>query len=134
MVYFKMKISQLDFMPLIAMKLKLMQLPFVKLPPDIDFTLFLIREELKSQKFFNGLHDIGIDDCPYQTRLGKAVLASVGLDDGSDETTEFYFKTIEKRSKKIQTDNESIMRQAVKAYIELIIEKKRRKDRAKRST
>lgn len=115
------------------MKQKFLQLPLVKLPPDVDFTLFLIREELKSQKFFNGLHDIGIDDCPYQTRLGKAVLATVGLDDGSDDTTEFYFKTIEKRSERIQPDNESIMRQAIKVYIELVHEKKRRKVQRKRS-
>lgn len=53
----------------------------VRLPHKTDLTLYLIREELKSEKFFNGLHKIGIEECPYQPRLGKAVLATIGLDD-----------------------------------------------------
>jgi hypothetical protein len=100
-------------------------LPMVKLPPDIDVTLFLIREELKCQRFFNALHEAGVDDCYYQPRLGKLILAKVGLDNGMDSTNEFYYKIIEKRSKKIETDNNSVMKQAFKVYIELMIEKKR---------
>jgi hypothetical protein len=111
------------------MKLTSSQYPLVRLPANVDLTLFLIREELKSERFFNGLHDIGIDECLYQTHLGKLVLASVGLDDDRDETFQFYYKLIEKRSSKIGTDNDSIMKQAFKVYMELMIEKDRRKDR-----
>lgn len=108
------------------MRLKHLKLPFTKLPPDVDLTLFLIREELKSQKFFNGLHKIGIDDCYYQTRLGKVILSRLGMDDGSDEIFNFYHAVIEKRSKKIEADNDSVMKQAIKVYFELISERKRR--------
>jgi hypothetical protein len=109
------------------MKPKTFSTPYCKLPPKIDLTLFLIREELKSQKLFNGLHKAGIDDCYFQTRLGKAILANIGLDDESDEVSEFYYKLIEKRSKKIEADSESTMTQAFKVYVELVTEKKRRK-------
>lgn len=108
------------------MKLKHFKLPFTKLPPDLDLTLFLIREELKSEKFFNGLHEIGIDDCYYQTRLGKVILARLGMDYGSDEIFNFYYSLIEKRSKKIEADNNSVMKQAIKVYTELMIKKKRK--------
>jgi len=101
--------------------------PLVKLPSSIDYTLFLIREELKSQRFFNGLNKIDLDGCRYQPHLDRLILASVGLDDGTDETFDVYFRIMEKRSKKIGTDNDSIMKQAVKAYIELVAEKNRRK-------
>jgi hypothetical protein len=101
--------------------------PLVKLPPSIDLTLFLIREELKSQKFFNGLQKVGLHDCYYQAHLVKAILYHVGLDDGTDATFEFYYKLIEKRSKKIEANNDSVMKQAFKVYMELMMEKRRRK-------
>ncbi len=109
------------------MKLNHLKLPFVKLPADIDLALYLIREELKSQKFFDGLHKIGISECCYQVRLGKVILAQMGLDDGSDETFNFYYRLIEKRSKKIEADSDSVMKQALKVYAKLLIEKKKRK-------
>ncbi len=34
----------------------------VKLPKHVDETLFLIKEELKSRKFFEGLHNVGLED------------------------------------------------------------------------
>jgi hypothetical protein len=98
----------------------------VKLPADIDLVLYLIAEELKSQKFFNGLHEIGIEDCFYEIHLGKVILSMTGLDDGSDEVFNLYHTIIERRSKKIDADNESVMRQAVKAYAELLTEKRKR--------
>lgn len=108
------------------MKPKTIHLPLCKLPQKIDLTLFLIREELKSQKFFDGLHNAGIDDCYFQAHLGKVILGNIGLDSGSDDVSNFYYKLIEKRSKKIQADSESIMKQALKVYVELMAEKKRR--------
>ena len=37
------------------------QFPLVKLPAKAELTLYLIKEELKSHKFFTGLRDIGLD-------------------------------------------------------------------------
>jgi hypothetical protein len=109
------------------MKFPKSQLPLVKLPHKIDYCLFLIKEELKSRCFFEGLHRAGIDDIYLQPHLDKLILESVGLEDGRDETNDFYFEIIARRSMKIKPDNDSIVTQALKVYIELLTEKKRRK-------
>ena len=75
------------------------QFPLIKLPQKIDYCLYLIKEELKSRRFFEGLHKVGVDDIYFQPHLDKLILKSVGLDDGTDETSEFYFKIMERRSK-----------------------------------
>lgn len=106
------------------MKLKHLKFPLAKLPPDVDLTLFLIKEELKSRKLFHALHEVGLDDCYFQPHLDSLILRSVGLDDGTDETFSIYDDIIERRSKKIEADNDSIMKQAFKAYQELKNEKK----------
>jgi hypothetical protein len=104
-----------------------MKFPLVKLPTSIDLTLYLIREELKSQKLFNCLQEVGMDDCYYKVQLGRAILTTLEMDDGSDEIFEFYYRLIEKRSRKIKAHNDSLMKQAMKVYSELTEEKRRRK-------
>jgi hypothetical protein len=104
-----------------------MQFPLVKLPQKVDYCLFLIKEELKSRRFFEGLHSVGLDDVYLQPHLDRLILKSVGLDDGTDETSEFYFKIMERRSRRIDADNDSIVSQALKVYIELVAERRRRK-------
>lgn len=61
----------------------------VHIPPDL--TPFLIREELKSRKFFGGLQKLGLDYCFYQPHLDRSILAAVELDEESDEVFDFYF-------------------------------------------
>jgi hypothetical protein len=52
---------------------------------------------------------------------------NMGMDDGRDETFEFYYSVIEKRAKKIDVDKKIITKQAIKVYHELVMEKERRK-------
>lgn len=106
-----------------------LKLPLVKLPSEMQVSLYLIREELKSRKLFHALHEVGLDDCYFQPHLDSLILRSVGMDDGTDETFNIYFDIIEKRSKKIEADNDSTMKQALKAYHELMNEKQRMKKR-----
>lgn len=87
-----------------------------------DLTLYLIREELKSRKFFSGLQRLGLDYCFYQPCLDKPILAAAGFDKPSDEVYQFYFKLIEKRSRKIREDEELITKQAKKVYERLMAE------------
>ena len=101
--------------------------PLVKLPHKIDYTLFLIKEELKSTRFFDGLHDVGAGDISLQPHLDELILKAVGLDDGTDETFAFYLEVIRRRSARIGDDGESVVKQAMKVYVELCAEKKRRK-------
>ena len=81
--------------------------PLVKLPEDVQFSLYLIKEELKSRKLFHVLHLVGLDDCSFQPHLDSLILRSVGMDDDSDETFTLYDGIVEKRSKKIDSDNDS---------------------------
>lgn len=106
------------------MKLRNSPYPLVKLPSDIQSTLYLIKEELKSRKLFQALHQVGLDDCYFQPHLDSLILKSIGLDDHTDETFNKYDDIVEKRSKKIDADYESIMKQALKVYIELLELKK----------
>ncbi|RAW01090.1 hypothetical protein [Pseudochryseolinea flava] len=102
------------------MKLKLTRYPLVRMPDETQITLFLIKEELKSRKIFHALYDIGIDDCYFQPHLDSLIMGSIGLDDGSDKTFESYTDILDRRSRKIEADNDSIMKQALKAYHELM--------------
>ncbi len=101
--------------------------PLVKLPEDIQLSLSLIREELKCRKHFNALREAGLDDCYFQPHLDLPILRSIGLDNGTDELFSIYDEIMDKRSKKIEADNDSIMKQAMKVYQELSVEKKKQK-------
>jgi hypothetical protein len=92
----------------------------VRHPERFDLVLYLIREEFKSRKFFSGLQKLGLDYCFYQPHLDKPILAAVGFDEPSDEVYNFYFKLIEKRSRKIREDEESITTQARKVWKTLV--------------
>lgn len=96
-----------------------MQFPLVNLPPDVQFILTLIKEELKCRKFFRALQDVGLDDSYFQPHLDTLILQSLHMDDDTDETFDAYCEIMERRSKKIDADNDSTMKQALKAYHEL---------------
>jgi hypothetical protein len=102
-----------------------MRNPILKLPLDIQYTLYLIKEELKSRKLFHALHEVGLDDCYFQPHLDSLILRSLGIDDNTDETFARYDAILDKRSKKIEADYDSIMKQVLKVYHELLNEKKR---------
>jgi hypothetical protein len=106
--------------------MKNFRFPLVRLPDEHQQTLYLIREELKTRKFFQALHRVGLDDCYFRAHLDSLIMRSIGLDDGTDETFITYDEILEKRSRKIEADNDSIMKQALKVYIELQAVKKQK--------
>ena len=99
--------------------------PLIKIPTDIQFTLYLIKEELKSRRLFDTLSQVGFDDSYFQPRLDSLILRSLGMDDDSHKTFDTYYEIMERRSKKINADHDTITRQALKAYHELLQAKKR---------
>jgi len=101
------------------------QHPLLKLPAQMEETLFLIGEELKSRRLFETLHQIGVDDCYFQPHLDSLILRSMGLDI-SDDTFNRYADIMDKRALKIEPDQKSITKQALKAYRELIELKRHR--------
>jgi hypothetical protein len=100
------------------------KLPLIKLPPETQNCLYLIKEELKCRKLFHVLHLIGLDDCYFQPHLDSLIMGILNMDDGRDETFSIYDKIMERRSRKIDADNDSIMKQALKVYHELLDAKK----------
>jgi len=108
-----------------------MRYPLVKLPSDTQIALYLIKEELKSRKFFRTLQQAGLHDCYFQPHLDLLILRGLDLDDDSDKVFDAYYDIIEHRSKKIDADDESIMKQALKVYMELKRLKKKLKERRK---
>jgi len=72
------------------MKLKNLNVRLVKLPSDTELILYMIKEELKSVKLFNGLARVGLDDCFFQPRFGTLVLSYIGFDERPDDLFRFY--------------------------------------------
>lgn len=102
--------------------------PLVTLPQAVQVAFFLIQQELKCRKLFDHLNEVGMGDSYFQPHLDKLILAQVGLDDGKDETLNFYVKLIDKHSRKIKGNNESVMKQAMKVYVALMTERNRRRE------
>jgi hypothetical protein len=91
-----------------------------------DLTLHLIKEELKSRKFFNVLRTVGLDDAFYQADLYSPILEHFELNDDSNETLDFYYALFEKYSVTVEANENSLTRAALDVYAELVEEKKRR--------
>lgn len=106
------------------MKLNNPRFPPVKLPSETQICLYLIKEELKSRKLFHILHKVGLDDRYFQPHLDSLIVHSLGIDNNTDETFAIYDAIIEKRSRKIEADNDSIIKQSLKVYHELFDAKK----------
>jgi hypothetical protein len=104
------------------------EFPLLTLPAKTELTLYLIKEELKSHKFFSGLRNLGLDDSYYHTDLSPIILANLGLNDETNETIDFYFALLDKYSQYIEPDRDrdSIMKEALNMYIDLIAEQKKR--------
>jgi len=95
-----------------------MRYPLVVLPSSFEQALFLIREELKSRRFFNGLQKIGLVDCDYQIHLDDLILQLMELD-SSDETFGRYTIIMDKYSEELEADGDLITQQALKVHDEL---------------
>lgn len=91
-----------------------------------ELILVLLREELKSYRFFGVLRTIGLDDAYFQTDLSDTILKFVGLNDETNHTLDLYFNLLEKHSQIIEANNESVMKEAQEFYSELIEEHKKR--------
>lgn len=101
-------------------QIKPLKFPLVKLPADTQVTLYLIKQELKIRRFFNTLAEVGLDSCDYEPHLDDLILQRMGMDGHTDETFDAYYEIMERRSRKIGTDEGSVVKQAMKAYVELM--------------
>lgn len=106
------------------MKLKNLKTRLIKLPTNIELTLYLIKQDLKSTKLANGLAAIGFSDSLFETYYGSFVLSYLGFAENDDATHKLYFELLDKYSNKIDSSNESLMKYTMKIYVELQIAKK----------
>ena len=102
-----------------------MRYPFIKLPKNVEMALFLIGEELKTRKFFNGLRNLGLDDCSYEHHFNSPIAHYMGLEDHSDTMYSRIDDLLEKHAEKVDADDsESVMKQVLRAYVDLVIERR----------
>lgn len=97
----------------------------VRIPKKVDRTLFLLCEELKSNKFFEGLSKVGVDDIYYQPHLMSVILEKMGFKEISDDLVSRYIDLLSKYSGKIMEDRKSITKHAFRFYIDLLMEKEK---------
>jgi hypothetical protein len=90
--------------------------PLIRLPEKMDMVLYLIVEELKSEKFFKALQTAGIDDVYYQVHLASPILRLMGVRDVTDDLLETYINIVVKASDKMEGDRDSMVKQALKVY------------------
>jgi len=101
------------------------RIPLVRLPGELETLLYLISEELKSRHLFRGLQQVELSDCFFQPHLDSLILKFIGMDGDSDDVYLGYTKIMDRRSEKIEADKDSITKQSLKAYTELMAEKKK---------
>lgn len=104
---------------------KPMNLPLIKLPSQIEHTLYLIKEELKSRKFFDSLRAIGLEDCWYHPDLSILILGQIGFKERPDELYNFYYDLLGEYSERVEPDNDVIMELALQIHAALVAEKKK---------
>ncbi len=101
--------------------------PSLKYPTQEELILQLLKQELKSYRFFNGLREVGLDDSFYHSDFSSLVLTYIGFDDEENATYDFYFALLEKYSALFQPNEETVMKLARGIYVELVAELKSRK-------
>jgi hypothetical protein len=102
--------------------------PLTKLLSDEELLLWLIHEDLKCRKFFDGLRAIGMEDSFYQPELGMLILKCAGFEKEIDETYDFYHDLLGRHSETMVADVQSVKRAAFEVYTGLLVEKKKRMD------
>jgi len=93
---------------------------------EIQIPVFLIVEELKARKLLHALKSIGCDDCFCVPDLCDLVLAYAGFDDRPNDLYDFYFAQLDRHCEKVNHENERPMRDALKIFTALVVEKERR--------
>jgi hypothetical protein len=110
------------------MKLNSVNNPLVKSPTQKELILQLLKQELKSYRFFNGLREVGLDDSFYHSDFSSLVLTYIGFDDEENATYDFYFGLLEKYSALFQPNEEVVMKLALNVYVELVAELRNRQE------
>src|SRR5688572_10051850 len=96
----------------------------VKLPPNAELAIYLIREELKNRKLIMGLEQAGLDPIFSHTDFSKLVLSSIGYNTKSDELYEWYYSLLDEYTTRFDhNDMKTLLEQSFNFYIDLEVER-----------
>ncbi|HTH57857.1 MAG TPA: hypothetical protein VL728_17540 [Cyclobacteriaceae bacterium] len=93
----------------------------IKRRKDADLCILLIREELKSRKFFSHLHQAGLEGSIYQTDLNEAILTLLGITDPTNEVYDFYHRLMEKHSTELTPEEKDMTLKAKVVWRKLMM-------------
>jgi len=82
--------------------------------------LILIREDLKSQKVFDQLSSLGLEDTFYQSDLTEIILNEVGLSPESEEDQYFYHTLVRQYAQRVTIDQKKLDELTVEILIKLL--------------
>lgn len=103
-----------------------MKYPHVRLPKKIDRLLHILCEDLKNNYTFNNLVEAGFDDSNSRSEFTFLILDIV-FKETSDDLANLYLSLLQKHTKKLKdTGQSSLAKRAIKFYVDLMIERKRR--------
>lgn len=83
----------------------------------------LICEDLKSQKIFNHLRALGLEDTFYQCDLSEIVLKEAGLNADSEKNQYFYFRLVKELASRV-TPNQQHLNELAGELLFRLMEKK----------
>lgn len=101
------------------------RLSLVKIPQEAEFTIFLIKQELKSRVLTNGLNKLGLDGSICIFDFSKLILSTIGFNDRSDAFYDWYFSQLDSFCEDVDlTDATALSELAFDFYVHLLIEKR----------
>ena len=89
-------------------------------PTDTELLLYLLKEELKMNRFFTDLHALGLENnSRYQLELSPLILTYLGYE-MTDPVIDLYVELLDKHTAALTPDRHTILRQATLLYAELV--------------
>jgi hypothetical protein len=80
--------------------------------PRSELCIYLIIEELKSNKFFSILREAGLEGSIYQADLSEVVLKLAGFIDPPNQLSMLYFQLVETHSMEMMPLPDDMMKRA----------------------
>lgn len=98
----------------------------VKISQEAEFSILLIKQELKGRKLSNYLENIGFDSTICSSDFSSLIFSSIGFDQKSDSFYEWDTNQLDVFCKDIDLlEGLTLSKQAFDFYVHLVIEKKR---------
>jgi hypothetical protein len=89
-------------------------------PSETELLVYLLKEELKMNRFFTDLHAAGMENqSVYQLELSPLILGYLGYD-LTDPVIDLYEQLLQKHTQALTPDRASIVREAALLYAELV--------------